>query len=231
MGSGDSVYPEYDHRATPLINEHSALARLFRLLRWTVTLCVLVLVIDLACVTVIWEEGVETLRDVVVAERRILGLHGGAQASQFIDTSTALAYDWVFMKTGLGDWLSMTRKGPLATVINSGWVIVETAVLGLQLFAARLAVLVLSLPLFATIGGAAVADGLCGWLMRRTSGARESGFIYHRAKRVVPAFLIMLWAVYLVPPVPMAPRWVIPPFIVVSAVALRLRVSYFKKYI
>ncbi|NNE60626.1 MAG: DUF4400 domain-containing protein [Woeseia sp.] len=39
--------------------------------------------------------------------------------------------------------------------------------------------------------------------MRRTSGARESGFIYHRAKRAVPAFLLMLWAVYLVPPVPL----------------------------
>lgn len=225
------MYPEYVNRRTPLINEHSTLARFFRLLRWTVTLSVLVLVIDLACVIVIWEEGVETFRDVVATERRILGLHVDAEASEFISTSTVLVYDWVFMKTGLGDWLSMTRKGPLAIVINSGWVVIETAVLGLQLFAARLAVLVLSLPLFVAIGGAAVSDGFYGWLMRRTSGARESGFIYHRAKRAVPAFLIMLWAVYLVPPVPMDPRWVIPPFIVVSALALRLRVSYFKKYI
>jgi hypothetical protein len=67
--------------------------------------------------------------------------------------------------------------------------------------------------------------------MRRTGGGRESGFIYHRAKRAVPVFLLLVWAVYLVPPVPMNPRWAIPPFIVLFAIALRLRVSYFKKYI
>lgn len=225
------MYPETDYRAMPLITEHSALGRFFRLLRWTFTLCALVLVIDLACVTLLWDDGVESLREAVVAERRILGLHANAEASHFIVTSTALAHDWVFVKTGLGDWLATTRKGPLATFINAGWVVVETAVLGLQLFVARLGVLVLSLPLFVTIGGAAVADGFYGWLMRRTSGARESGFIYHRAKRAVPAFLMILWAVYLVPPVPMDPRWAIPPFAVIFAVALRLRVAYFKKYI
>ena len=109
--------------------------------------------------------------------------------------------------------------------------VVETAILGLQLFTARLAVLVLSLPLFLPLGGAAIADGFYGWLMRRTSGARESGFIYHRAKRAVPIFFMMLWAVYLVPPVPLDPRWAIPPFLIIFTVALRLRVSYFKKYI
>jgi integrating conjugative element membrane protein (TIGR03747 family) len=207
------------------------LGRSFRLLRWTATLCALVLVVDLACVTILWDDGVESLRDVVLAERRLLGLHANTEAGEFIDTSTALAHDWVFIKTGLGDWLAVSRKGPLAAVISSGWVVVETAILGLQLFAARLAVLILSLPLFVTIGGAAAADGLYGWLMRRTSGARESGFIYHRAKRAIPAVLMMLWTAYLVPPVEMDPRWVILPFVVIFALAMRLRVSHFKKYV
>lgn len=158
-------------------------------------------------------------------------LSDDAEADLYLDTSVALAYDWVFLKTGLGDWLSITRKGPTASIINSGWVILETAVIGLELFAARLAILVLSLPLFAALGGAAISDGIYGWLMRRTSGSRESGFVYHRAKRIAPALMIMLWVVYLVPPVPMDPRWVIPPFIVVSAAALQLRVTYFKKHI
>lgn len=109
--------------------------------------------------------------------------------------------------------------------------VVETAVLGLQLFVTRIVVLVLSLPLFIVVGAAAIADGLYGWLMRRTSGARESGFIYHRAKRAFPAFLLLVWAVYLVPPLQMDPRWVIPPFVVFFAITLRLRVSFFKKYI
>lgn len=231
LGSGDGVYPVYEARPNPLITEHSALARLFRLLRWTATLCAVVLAIDLACVTILWDDGVESLRDVVFAERQLLGLHINNEAGELIDTSTAMAHDWVFIKTGLGDWLSVSRKGLLGAVISSGWVVVETAILGLQLFAARLAVLVLSLPLFLTIGWAAAVDGLYGWLMRRTSGARESGFIYHRAKRAIPAILVLLWAAYLVPPVPMDPRWVIPPFVVIFTVALRLRVLYFKKHI
>lgn len=225
------MYSDYEHRATPLISEHGVLGRLLRLLRWTVTLCVLVLIVDLVCVAILWDDGVDTLREVVVAERRILRLSDDAEADLFLDTSVALAYDWVFVRTGLGDWMSMLRKGATASVINSGWDILETAVLGLELFAARMAILVLSFPLFAAMGGAAISDGIYGWLMRRTGGSRESGFIYHRAKRIGPASIIMLWVVYLAPPVPMDPRWVIPPFIVVSAAALQLRVTYFKKHI
>lgn len=225
------MYSDYEHRATPLISEHGVLGKLRRLLRWTVTLCVLELIVDLVCVAILWDDGVDSLRDVVVAERRILRLSDDAEAELFLDTSVALAYDWVFAKTSLGDWLSMTQKGPTARVINSGRVVIETAVLGFELFAVRLAILVLSLPLFAAMGGAAISDGIYGWLMRRASGSRESGFIYHRAKRVGPASMIMLWVVYLAPPVPMDPRWVIPPFIVLFTVALRLRVSYFKKHL
>lgn len=225
------MYPRYESRATPLIGEQSTLARLLRASRWTATLCALVLIIDVAFVTVIWADGVETFRGVVAEERRVLGLQVNAEAKLFIDMSTELAHDWVIERTGVGEWLSMMRQGPWSNVMNHGWVVVETAVLGLQLFAARLAVLVLSFPLFIAIGGTAIADGLFAWLMRRTSGARESGFIYHRAKRAVPAFLLVFWAVYLLPPTPLDPRWVLPPFIVAFAVALRLRVSYFKKHI
>tara|TARA_R110002049_G_scaffold20717_3_gene75886 strand:- start:16214 stop:16891 length:678 start_codon:yes stop_codon:yes gene_type:complete len=225
------VYSDYEHRATPLISEHGVLGKLLRLLRWTVTLCVLVLIVDLVCVAILWDDGIDSLREVIVAERRILRLSDDAEADLFLDTSVALAYDWVFLKTGLGNWLSTTRIGPTANAINSGRVILDTAVIGLELFAARLAILVLSLPLFAAMGGAAISDGIYGWLMRRTSGSRESGFIYHRAKRIGPALMIMLWVVYLAPPVPMDPRWVIPPFIVLFTVALRLRVSYFKKHL
>lgn len=94
----------------------------------------------------------------------------------------------------------------------------------------RLAVLVLCLPLFVVVGASAVADGVYGWLMRRTGGARESGLIYHRAKRAFPVFLLLVWVLYLLPPVPMDPRWVIPPFVVLFAIAFRLRVAYFKKH-
>ena len=229
--SHDNAYALAGRPASPLIPEHSGLGALFRWLRWIAALCALVLVIDVLFVVLIWEDGAHHLAELLAAERQLLGLDSDSSAGRFVDETVIVAYDWVFVRTGLGNWLATQRSGLLAAVINGLWVLVETAVLGLQLFATRFAVLVLSLPLFVVVGATAVTDGLYGWLMRRTRGARESGFIYHRAKRAVPAFLLLVWAVYLIPPIPMDPRWVMPPFIVVFGTALRLRVAFFKKHL
>lgn len=229
--SHDSAYAVHPRPASPLIPEHSVLGGLWRWVRWIAALCVVVLLIDLLFVIVIWDDGTQALAGLIATERQILGLDSSTAAGRFVDATVTAAHDWVFVKTGLGTWLTTQRSGLLAALIDGLWVLVETALLGLQLFAMRLAVLILSLPLFVLVGTTAVADGLYGWLMRRTGGGRESGFIYHRAKRAVPVFLLLVWAVYLLPPVAMNPRWVIPPFIVLFAIALRLRVSYFKKYI
>ncbi len=227
----DNAYALSGPPASPLISEHSGLGTLFRWLRWIAALCALVLVIDLLFVVFIWADGSHRLAELIAAERHALGLDLDSSSGRFVDETVTVAYDWVFVKTGLRDWLATQRSGLLAAVINGLWVLVETAVLGLQLFAMRVAVLVLSLPLFVVVGATAVADGLYGWLMRRTRGARESGFIYHRAKRAVPAFLLLVWVVYLIPPTQMDPRWIMPPFIVAFAIALRLRVAFFKKHL
>ena len=229
--SHDNAYALRGPPASPLISEHSGLGALFRWLRWTAALCALVLLIDLLFVVFIWADGAQYLAELLARERQLLGLDSESSAGRFVDATVTVAYDWVFVKTGLGDWLATQRSGLLAAVINGLWVLVETAVLGLQLFAMRVAVLVLSVPLFVVVGVTAVADGLYGWLMRRTRGGRESGFIYHRAKRAVPAFLLLVWVVYLIPPTPMDPRWIMPPFILAFAIALRLRVAFFKKHL
>ena len=229
--SHDSAYALAGRPASPLIPEHSGLGALIRWLRWIAALCALVLVIDLLFVVFIWADGSHHLAELIAAERHLLGLDSDSAAGRFVDVAVTAAYDWVFVKTSLGDWLATQRSGLLAAVINGLWVLVETAVLGLQLFAMRVAVLILSLPLFVVVGATAVADGLYGWLMRRTRGGRESGFIYHRAKRAVPAFLLLVWVVYLIPPTPMDPRWIMPPFIVAFAITLRLRVAFFKKHL
>lgn len=120
----------------------------------------------------------------------------------------------------------LMRKFVLAT--RAFW---ETAATGLQLFSARLAVLILSLPLLllAALGG--FADGLVVWFLRRTGGGRESGFIYHRAKRAVAYSLVLSAAIYLIPPAVMNPRWVLPPLLVIFASGIRYSTAYFKKYL
>jgi integrating conjugative element membrane protein (TIGR03747 family) len=135
------------------------------------------------------------------------------------------------VKTGFEDWARAQRSGFLSAFMHNLWFVVDAAVQGLQLFALRIAVLLLSLPLFLAVAAAAVSDGVYGWLIRRSAGARESGFIYHRAKRAFPSILVLMWLVYLVPPVAMNPRWVLPPFVVLFAIALRLRIAYFKKHL
>lgn len=231
INSSDNAYALPGRSASPLIPEHSLLGAVLRWLRWIAALCALVLLIDLVFVLLVWPDGAQSLGELIAAERRILGLDSSGTAGRFVDATISVAYDWVFVKTGLGDWLALQRSGLLAALINGLWVLVETAVLGLQLFALRVAVLVLSLSLFVAVGITAVADGLYGWLMRRTGGGRESGFIYHRAKRAVPAFMLLVWVVYLVPPIPMDPRWIVPPFVVAFAIALRMRVAFFKKHL
>jgi hypothetical protein len=37
--------------------------------------------------------------------------------------------------------------------------------------------------------------------------------------------------IYLIPPVVMDPKFVLPPFILLSALAVRMTIKYFKKYI
>ena len=229
--SSQSIYPLLGNNENRLVKEHSALGGLARLIRWTGTLCLFVLIIDFVFVVLVWETGTQRLSELVATERSMIGLGAQTPAGQFIDNAILQAHEWVFVKSGIFDWISGTRSDLLSAIIGWTWTFIETAVLGLQLFVARLAVLFVSLPFFLVVGLVAITDGLFGWLMRRTHGDRESGFIYHRAKRAFPTFVFLLWLTYLLPPTEMNPRWVIPPFVVLFGIALRLRVKYFKKYV
>lgn len=120
----------------------------------------------------------------------------------------------------------LMRKFVLAT--REFW---ETAATGLQLFSARLAVLILTLPLLLLAALGSFSDGLVVWFLRRTGGGRESGFIYHRAKRAVAFSLVLCAAIYLVPPTVMNPRWVLPPLLLIFASGIRYSTAYFKKYL
>jgi integrating conjugative element membrane protein (TIGR03747 family) len=100
-----------------------------------------------------------------------------------------------------------------------------------QVFAVRLAVLTLSLPVFLMFALVAIVDGLVQRDLRRWSGGRESSFVYHHAKRAVFPFVILAWVVYLACPVSVHPSLVILPFAVLFAAALAVTVSTFKKYL
>ena len=211
-------------------------------LKWFFIVCLLVLCVDL--LYVLWPypgeaRGVATLQANLAAEAELIGRLADDRSWIIIGSLADGIYEVVFVWTGL-DALMQRAADPvplsplnetMRRFVLGNWVFLETAATGLQLFSLRLGVLVLAMPLFLITACGAAADGLITWYLRRTGAGRESGFIYHRTKRGLALSVLFLWVIYLVPPVPLDPRWVIPPFLLIASVSVRLTVAYFKKYL
>jgi integrating conjugative element membrane protein (TIGR03747 family) len=101
----------------------------------------------------------------------------------------------------------------------------------LQVFGIRLAILVLATPVFGLCGVVAIVDGLVRRDLRRWSGGRESGFIYHWAKRVALPLAVAVWLIYLAVPVSVHPSLIILPFATLLSLAITVAVGTFKKYL
>ena len=206
-------------------------------LKWFVIIALLVLIIDLFCVFVLWSpDGAQHLQSVLTKEIALLDLDGSD--NQFLAHVIKSFYDIAFVSSGIDGMLRNTNSLPTdknqQTAIDFANTLrptIEASMIGLQIFALRIGVLLLSLPFLVIVLLAAISDGFIGWYLRRTGGERESGFIYHRAKRGLAWTFVFLWLIYLVPPVPMNPIYIIPPFLLVVGIATRLHVSFFKKFL
>ena len=218
--------------------EQRKLTGIFWYLKWFVLIALLVLIVDLFSVFVLWSpEGNQHLQNVLAQEIALLKLN---QADlDFLASVVTSFYELIFVSSGIDSIMQNAANTSTNNVNQQSAIdfaktlhpVIETAMIGLQIFALRIGVLILSLPIWLIITVAAVADGFVGWYLRRTGGERESGFIYHRAKRSLAWSFVCLWLIYLVPPVPMNPVYIIPPFLLVSGIAARLQVSYFKKFL
>ncbi|MGE0684313.1 MAG: DUF4400 domain-containing protein [Candidatus Binatia bacterium] len=211
-------------------------------LTWFFIVCLLVLSVDM--LYVFWPyphgaHGIEALKHNLAIEVELVSRLSDDRSWSIIRMISDSIYQVVFGWSGMDDLLRQaadpTPLSPLNEIMRSFargfWVFLETAAVGLQLFALRIGVLVLATPLFLVTAIAATSDGLIPWYLRRTGAGRESGFIYHRSKRGLALSVLALWVIYLVPPIPLNPRWVIPPFLCISAITIRVTVAYFKKYI
>ena len=213
------------------------LTGLLWLATWLLLISLFVLIVDLFCVFVLWSpNGVWQLRSVLNQEVELLGLP--QSDINFLVGITHAFHNTVFVSTGIDGLMRHATSLPATDESQPTAVdftetirpVIETAMVGLQLFALRVGVLILTLPFLALVIVAAIADGFVGWFLRRTGGERESGFIYHRAKRSLAWSFLLLWTIYLVPPTPMNPIYVIPPFLLAAGIATRLHVAFFKKY-
>lgn len=209
---------------------------------WTGLLILLTLFLHFAYAIWPWPDaprGAGPLREAVVTERARVEELAAASSIGMISAVIEWTYRVGFEWTGM-DYLmrSAMEKTPQdgtdeigRRVASGAWAFLEPLYWSVQLIGLRLGVLFASLPLFlvAAIGGA--ADGAAAWYLRRVGVGRESGFIYHRAKLALWTALFALWAVYLLPPVALDPLAIIPPFVALCGLTVRIAVSWFKKYI
>jgi integrating conjugative element membrane protein (TIGR03747 family) len=183
--------------------------------------------------------GIAALQYNVRRESQLIERLADGRSQAVIQRVNDTLYKVLFGWTGLDEMMRRAANpAPLSPLneimrsfMTSVWGFLDTAVIGLQFYSQRLGVLILSLPLILITALAAGADGLMAWYLRRSAAERESGFIYHRGKRGVLFGLIVLWVVYLVPPVPIDPRWVIGPFLPAVGISVRITMTYFKKYL
>ena len=100
-----------------------------------------------------------------------------------------------------------------------------------QVFAVRLAILILATPVFGLFALVALIDGLVRRDLRRWGGGRESSFVYHYAKKTALPLVIVAWVVYLALPFSLHPSWIILPFAIGFGLTVTVTAGTFKKYL
>ncbi|AKU14421.1 TIGR03747 family integrating conjugative element membrane protein [Aromatoleum toluolicum] len=154
-------------------------------------------------------------------------------------------YDWLFVKSGLLDWIrdaSAQASAPSrssgrdfryylsrAYVWTEGYLI--AAAFTTLTFILRLLVLVLTLPLLLLAAFVGLVEGLVRRDIRKFGAGRESGFVYHRAKAALMPLAVLPWVVYLALPVSVNPLPILLPSAALLSVAVCIAAATFKKYL
>ncbi len=100
-----------------------------------------------------------------------------------------------------------------------------------QLIGARLAVVVLSVPVFGLAAVVGLIDGLVQRDLRRFGGGAESGFTYHHLKKVLVPLMWGPVVVYLATPWPLHPTAVFVPPALLFGWLIAKTAARFKKYL
>ncbi len=197
-----------------------------------------------------WEEpGIQHSEKMLVQE--LSYLNEDFKRSAIVDKPVQFArsfadnfYEITVVSTGLQSvviWLatptaaSPERLAGLRNKLHDYYKIAENyifaSIVVIQIFAVRLAVLILAFPAFVLLAMLGLVDGLVQRDIRRWSGGRESSFVYHWAKKFLYPSLILPWIIYLAMPVSVHPNLIVLPFAVLFAVSVTVMASTFKKYL
>ena len=204
---------------------------LFRLLNMVLTLMAVTALTDIAIV-LFWPDGLGMLKRTYLEEIQYLNINISAETSQRIASWANTAYDWVFIKSGFQSLLySGGNSDVLRSLVKGFWPVLQGISIGFHIFIIRLCVILLMIPLLALVMAVASSDGFLEWYRRRTGGARESAFIYHRSKHMLTWSLVGIWFAYLVPPFAVNPAYIFIPSALFLGLTTRLSIQFFKKYV
>lgn len=148
-----------------------------------------------------------------------------------------LLHRWLWRTAGLLDavtWMVAEPPADAGAVRRLLHGVAEYAVAALtitEVFVVRLVILVLSSPVFGLFALVGITDGLVERDLRRWSGGRESSYRFHIAKQFIAPAILVSWSLYLALPVTFHPGLVILPFAAAFALALRVTIASFKKYV
>jgi len=144
--------------------------------------------------------------------RAIKAVAGNTYYYLFQWTRLEELFRWVGNRLGLDQYV-------IATVVIT------------QVFLVRVGILTFSLPVFVLFSIVGLTSGLTLRDIRRWSGGREFGGVYHRAKWIAPKALVIAWVVYLALPVSLHPNAIILPCAILFGLNLLIISASFKKYL
>lgn len=213
---------------------------------WLFLSLILSIIIEWIGMSAYWpDEGINHSQNMLKVElnyvnndfkRSLISDNPGAMAQSYSETFLKYSFEksgikktleWAFGSQTSGKWLVSTVREIIRSIADY----VVAAITIIQLFAVRLAILVLALPAFLLFGIVGFIDGLVRRDLRRWGAGRESAFLYHNAKRTILPLLSMPWIVYLAMPNTIHPNYVILPFAILFAVAVSITAGSFKKYL
>ncbi|MFV8777539.1 TIGR03747 family integrating conjugative element membrane protein [Yersinia enterocolitica] len=153
------------------------------------------------------------------------------------------AYQWLLVESGFIRWVNegrqITVQAGAVPLLNrfGSWLAMEfweywlaTVYVTITLII-RVAILVLSIPLFIMVCVTGIVDGLVRRDLRRYGAGYESSFVYHHAKRLVKPALYGPCMLYLSWPTAVWPNLLLLPAAVILGVVVSVVVGAFKKYL
>lgn len=227
MAEADSFFNMYSAAGS---KEKTKAPWFINVLRTLLTLLLMTLITDLSIVMFV-PDGLGMLKNAYNQEVEYLSVNIDSRSTEFISHWVNTAYEWIFVKTGIHGYLYSNGNPFSDSLISGFWPLLQGALIGFQIFMIRLSVIILMIPFVILVMLVAASDGYLEWYRRRTGGARESAFIYHRSKRLVAWSIIALWFLYLIPPFAIDPAYIFVPVILIVVIFTRLSIQFFKKYV